>query len=117
MSKQSVERERVCIGIPCFQGVTYEVLDDYMRFAYYLGRRNPQYDFFLAIKGKSEQFRARNAIVESAIATGCDYLFMLDDDHVIDIDKTLGPNDRYDALNKLITHLKEDPKNQMLPHF
>lgn len=103
-------KERVCIGIPCFQGVTHEVLDDYMRFAYHLGRRNTDYDFFLAVRGKSEQFRARNAIVENALAAGCDYLFMLDDDHVIDVEKTLGPSMQYDFLHKLITHLKEDPK-------
>lgn len=110
MTTVSEEKEKVCIGIPCFAGVTYEVLSDYMRFAYHLGRRNQQYDFYLAVKGKSEQFRARNAIVESAIATGCDWLFMLDDDHVIDVQKTLGPNDQYDFLSKLIQHLKDDPE-------
>lgn len=110
MQKSSEERKKVCIGIPCFQGVTFEVLDDYMRFAFHLGRRNQQYDFFLAIKGKSEQFRARNAIVESAIAVNADYLLMLDDDHVVDVERHLTANDSYEFLNKLITHLEEDPK-------
>lgn len=110
MPTLSNEKKRVCIGIPCFQGVTYEVLDDYFRFAYHLGRRNTEYDFYIAIKGKSEQFRARNAIVSAAIATYCDYLLMLDDDQVIDLGKHLGPDDSYDFLHKLIRHLEDDPK-------
>ena len=104
------EKEKICIGIPCFHGVTYEVLDDYMRLAYHLGRRNQEYEFYLAIKGKGEQYRARNAIVEQAIATACDYLFMLDDDHIFDIDKTLGPSECYNIIAKLVQHLKEDSK-------
>ena len=110
MSISSNKREKVCIGIPCFQGVPYEVLDDYMRLAYHLGRRNQEFDFYLAIKGKGEQYRARNAIVEQAIATACDYLFMLDDDQIFDIEKTLGPSECYDIITKLVQHLKEDPQ-------
>ena len=52
--------------------------------------------------------------MESAIATDCDYLFMLDDDHVIDVEKTLGEvgkgSPSYDFLGRLIQHLKDDPK-------
>ena len=62
-----LKKERVFIGIPCYQSVAPEVLEDYMRFAFYLGRRYQEYDFFLGIKTKSEQFRARNAIVLSLI--------------------------------------------------
>ena len=105
-----MENDRVCIGIPCFHSVTHEVLEDYMRFAYHLGRRNQGYDFFLAIKPKSAQHRARNAIVQAAIATNCQWLFMLDDDHIIDTEKTVGPGDQYDIASKLIQHLKGDPK-------
>ena len=104
------EKKRVCIGIPCYQDVSFEVLDDYMRFAYYLGRRYQEYDFFLAIKGKSEQFRARNSIVKSAITLNCDYLLMLDDDHVIDIDNTVAVSGRYEFLRTLIQHIEDDPK-------
>ena len=53
----------ITIGIPCYSTVSAETLDDYMRFSFYLGRRYQDYDFKLAIKSKSEQFRARNAIV------------------------------------------------------
>lgn len=109
-SSKDKTKKRICIGIPCFQGVTYEVLDDYMRFAYHLGRRCTEYDFYLAIKPKSAQHRARNAIVEAAVATFCDYLLMLDDDQIIDIEKHLGPNDSYDFLMKLVKHLEDDPK-------
>lgn len=109
-SSKDKTKKRICIGIPCFQGVTHEVLDDYMRFAYHLGRRNTEYDFYLAIKPKSAQHRARNAIVEAAIAAFCDYLLMLDDDQIIDHEKHLGPNDSYDFLRKLVQHLEDDPK-------
>jgi len=102
--------KKICIGIPCYQNVSYETLDDYMRFAFYLGRRYAEYDFFLAIKGKSEQFRARNAIIESALQYDCDYIFMLDDDHVIDISQSLEPSENYEFLRKLIKHLEDNPK-------
>ena len=80
-----------------------------MLFAYSLGRRYPEYDFFLAVKGKKEQFRARNSIVEEALRTGCDYLFMLDDDHIIDIDDSMLPSPRYMFLKTLLSHMEEDP--------
>jgi len=105
-----MRKKSICIGIPCFQNASYETLEDYMRFAFNLGRRCPEYDFTLAIKGKSEQFRARNAIAEAAISYDSDYLFFLDDDHVIDIEKKLGPNESYDFLKKLIGHMEADPK-------
>ena len=101
---------RVCIGIPCYQNAPSETLEDYMRFAYYCGRRIVKHDFLLAIRPKSEQFRARNAIVEGAIQTGCDYLFFLDDDHVIDWENAPNPSSRYAMLETLIAHLEADPK-------
>ena len=101
-------RQKVCIGIPCYSVVASETLEDYMRFAYHLGRRYQEYDFFLRIKSKSEQFRARNAIVESAITIGADWLLMLDDDHVICTDDDPGnPQtgaEAYDFLRKLMDH-------------
>lgn len=52
-------RIRVFIGIPAYSSVPGETLEDYCRFMYHLGRRNTEYDFFMGIKTKSEQFRAR----------------------------------------------------------
>jgi len=100
---------RICIGIPAYNNVAAETLEDYMRFAYYCGRRLPEHEFLLAIRTKSEQFRARNAIVEAAIQTGCDYLLFLDDDHVIDWETTSGPNSRYGFLTTLMEHMDEKP--------
>jgi len=99
----------ITIGIPCYQGVPAETLQDYMRFAYYLGRRYQDYDFCLAIKSKSEQFRARIAIAEAAIQVNSTYLLMLDDDHIIDIEDRMGPSDRYDFLRRLIAHMEAVP--------
>ena len=92
----------ILIGIPCFQGVSAETLEDYMRFAYYLGRRYTEYEFCLAIKSKTEQFRARNAIVLEARKIQADYLLFLDDDQVIEVDGILGPSSKYEFLRKMI---------------
>ncbi len=59
---------RIFIGSPIYGKVDQEILEDWMRLAYHCGRRMPEYDFFLGIKTKSEQFRARNTIVESNYA-------------------------------------------------
>ena len=104
---------RVLIGIPCYDKVSSETLEDYSRLMYHLGRRT-KHDFFLAIKSKSEQFRARNAIVETAFQCNADYLFFLDDDHVINWqesqDASARPSDKYSIVEKLIQHLEDDPK-------
>lgn len=100
---------KIVIGIPCYDGVSSETLEDYMRLSYYLGRRYPEYEFFLSIKSKSEQFRARNAIVEASFQVGADYILMMDDDMVIDWHGIQGPSESYDFLHKLLKHLDEQP--------
>lgn len=101
---------RIMIGIPCYQNVSAETLEDYMRFAYYCGRRIPEHEFMLGIKSKSEQFRARNSIVEGSLQMACDYLLFLDDDHVIDWETTSGPNSRYGMISQFVKHMEADPK-------
>lgn len=101
---------RILIGIPCYQSVSAETLEDYMRFAYYCGRRIPEHEFLLGIKSKSEQFRARNSIVEGALQMGCDYLLFLDDDHVIDWETTSSPNSRYGMVSQFLKHFEADEK-------
>jgi hypothetical protein len=101
---------RVCIGIPCYSTVSAETLEDYMRFTYNCGRRIIEHDFFLAIKSKTEQFRARNAIVTAALQAGCDYLLFLDDDHVLDWEKVQTANPRYSFIKKFVDFLANDPK-------
>lgn len=100
---------KILIGIPCYQDVSSETLEDYMRFAFYCGRRS-EHDFMIAIKSKSEQFRARNAIVTGALQMGCDYLLFLDDDHVIDWEVTPGPNSRYGMVQTFLDHFEKDPE-------
>lgn len=107
-------RKRVTIGIPCFNSVSPETLEDYMRFAYYLGRHYEGFDFSLAIKPKSEQFRARNSIVEAALQWGADYVLMLDDDHVIDWMEQAqtvanAEQSHYEFLRTLIGHMERTP--------
>jgi 2-polyprenyl-3-methyl-5-hydroxy-6-metoxy-1,4-benzoquinol methylase len=105
------ERKKVIfIGMSCYNGVSPETLEDMMRFAFHLGRRYPEYDFFIGIRSKAEQFRARNQLVEGAIQVGADYLLMLDDDHVLEYEYSNKPTDKYDFLRKLIAHLEADQK-------
>ena len=101
---------RIVIGIPCFDKVAPEVLEDYMRFAYYIGRRCQEHEFVLGIKTKSEQFRARNAIVEGAYQLSADYLFFIDDDHIIDWESVNYPTEKYEFIQRLISHMENDPK-------
>ena len=101
---------KICLGIPCFQTADWQVLEDYMRLAYHIGRRNPEFDMMLGVKGKSEQFRARNAIVKAAIQNDCEYIWMLDDDHIIDLDVSTQPTSRYDILRKLVDNMENNPR-------
>jgi 2-polyprenyl-3-methyl-5-hydroxy-6-metoxy-1,4-benzoquinol methylase len=100
----------ICIGIVAYDGLDHQVSEDYMRLMFHLGRRHPEYNFQLAIKGKSEQFRARNAIVKAALQFNADYIWMLDDDHILDIGKNQTPSDSYDLPIKLVKHLEENEK-------
>lgn len=100
----------ICVGIVAYAGLEGRVAEDYMRLMFHLGRRCPEYDFQLAIKFKSEQFRARNSIVRVALQMGADYIWMLDDDHIFDIDDTRLATDAYDLPIKLVKHLEERPE-------
>jgi hypothetical protein len=101
---------KIVVGIPCFQSMPPETETDYMRLMYYLGRRYPEHDFFLAIKRKAEQFRARNSIVEAAYQAEADYLWMLDDDHVIDTEDGNTPSHKYEILRRLLEHFDNNPE-------
>ena len=96
---------RILLASPCYGKVDPEILDDWMRFAYHCGRRLTDYEFFIGIKTKSEQFRARNMIVEGAQQHNCDWILMLDDDMVIDCNER--GHEAYDFLKKLLSHDKD----------
>ncbi len=100
----------ICVGIVAYAGLEGRVAEDYMRMMFHLGRRCPEYDFQLAIKFKSEQFRARNAIVRVALQMAADYIWMLDDDHIFDVDDSRHSSDAYDLPVKLVKHLEENEK-------
>jgi 2-polyprenyl-3-methyl-5-hydroxy-6-metoxy-1,4-benzoquinol methylase len=106
-AKPAPRRERIFIGIPCYGPVAPEVLEDFMLFAYALGRRYPEYDFFLGVKPKSEQFRARNTIVEGALGMGCDWLLQIDDDMVICTVRQTTVSDQYQFLRAMLAHQKD----------
>ncbi len=104
-----MSKKTICIGIVAYDGFDGQVAQDYMRMMFHLGRRCPDYDFQLAIKWKSEQFRARNAIVKAALQNSADYIWMLDDDHILDIGRARGATSAYDLPIKLAKHLEENP--------
>jgi 2-polyprenyl-3-methyl-5-hydroxy-6-metoxy-1,4-benzoquinol methylase len=97
---------RIAIGIPAYGDFTPEVTEDLFRFAYHLGRRT-DHEVFLAIKSKSEQFRARNAIIDEAHAVQATHLLFLDDDMVIDWAKSSAVSDAYTFLERLLAHDKD----------
>ena len=96
---------RVLLASPCYGKVDPEILEDWMRLAYHCGRRMPDYEFFIGIKTKSEQFRARNMIVEGAQQHNCDWILMLDDDMVIDALNE--GHEAYRIIEKLLSHDKD----------
>lgn len=105
-------RPLIVVGVPCYGLVGPEYLEDFARFTFHLGRRMPDYDFDLAIRTKSEQFRARNAIVDAAMQVNADYILMLDDDMIINAVGTQGVQgagapDEYGFLEKLLAHDKD----------
>jgi 2-polyprenyl-3-methyl-5-hydroxy-6-metoxy-1,4-benzoquinol methylase len=97
----------IFVGIPCYGSVAPEVLEDMSRFWYHCGRRLPQFEFLLAIRTKSEQFRARNTLVDAFLQTNADYLLMLDDDMIMNPVVTQGPTSDYLFLEKLVAHDKD----------
>lgn len=101
------KRPSIFIGMPCYGTVAPDVLEDFSRFLFHCGRRLPQYDFHLGIRTKSEQFRARNAIVDAALQMNCDYLLMLDDDMIVNPLVTNGPTEDYGLIERLIGHDKD----------
>lgn len=78
-----------------------------MRFAFWCGRNMPEFFFYIAIRTKSEQFRARNAIVDAAMQTNSDWLLMLDDDMIIDPNTTQRVSNAYSLIQKLLDHKKD----------
>ncbi len=100
-------KPRILIGSPCYGNVVPEVLEDWMRFMYHCGRRLPQYDFMLGIRTKSEQFRARNVIVEEGQRSGADWLLFLDDDMIINPFQTSNPTEEYNLIERLLAHDKD----------
>ena len=97
---------KIGVGIPCFSGYATEVANDYMRMWFTFGRRYPEHDFFFMPRSKSEQFRARNAIVEACLKLGVDYLLFLDDDHIFNWEET-PEHTPYMFLQKLIDDKKD----------
>lgn len=73
---------RVFIGIPGFAGIQPECQENIGRMLFRLGR-DTDYEILFRIVVKSEQFRARNALVNEARQAEADYLLMLDDDMII----------------------------------
>jgi SAM-dependent methyltransferase len=105
------DRPLIVIGVPCYGMVAPELLEDWMRWAFHLGRRMPAYDFQIAIVTKKEQFRARNDIVEEARRMDAAYLLMIDDDMIINSWQTFGSleggDSAYGFIEKLLAADKD----------
>lgn len=92
-----VKKTRVLIGIPAFEGVQYEAQQSLFSMVYRVGRDLPNVELAVHVGYKREQFRARNQIVDAAIAADMDYLLMLDDDMIVP----------HNLLQQLMAHDKD----------
>lgn len=93
----STERQKILVGIPAFDGVVAEAQQSIFGMVYRAGRDLPNLDVAIHIGYKKEQFRARNNIVDAAIANDMDYILMLDDDMIVP----------HNLIQKLIEHDKD----------
>ena len=79
-------RKHIHIGIATFADVDPEVMASMMSWSFHLGRRMREYDFSNSIAPKMAQWRAKNQLVENAKYMRADYLLVLDDDMLLNID-------------------------------
>ena len=92
------EKPRILIGSPAYNGIVPEAQPSFAALLFHCGKTlGEQYDFAIEIMTKREQFRARNLLVDSAIATDCTWLLMLDDDMLVPPD----------LVNRLLAHDKD----------
>jgi 2-polyprenyl-3-methyl-5-hydroxy-6-metoxy-1,4-benzoquinol methylase len=92
-----VAKPKILIGIPAWNGIVPEAQESFNRMIFRCGRDMPEYDFAIEIVVKKEQFRARNAIVDAAIAMDAQYVLMLDDDMIVP----------HDLVKRLVEHDKD----------
>lgn len=93
-------KPRVLIAVPGYAGIQPEAQESYVNMVFWCGRNLPQYDFGYHGVTKMEQFRARNRIVDAALAGDWQYVLMLDDDHIVP------PN----LVEILLGHLEKHPE-------
>jgi len=92
------QKPKILIGVPAFNGLQPECQQSFMGMVYHCGKDlGAVYDVAVAIITKKEQFRARNHIVDAAIAGDFTWLLMLDDDMVV-------PDD---LVSRLLAHQKD----------
>ena len=97
---------KILIAIPSYGDMAIEVTEELFRWAFHLGRRT-DHEIFLGIKTKSEQFRARNALVQQAMSLRADYILFLDDDMVFNTDQEQKASDAYGWLDKLLDIMED----------
>jgi 2-polyprenyl-3-methyl-5-hydroxy-6-metoxy-1,4-benzoquinol methylase len=98
-------KPKILVAIPGFAGIQPECQESYASMMYHSGRKlSDRYDLGFKVITKREQFRARNHIVNQALASGFDYLLMLDDDHIVPVD----------LVERLMNHMDEHPEFGML---
>ena len=95
-----MSREKILVAVPGYHGIQPEAQESYIQMMFRAGRDLPDYDVAIEVMIKAEQFRARNRIVNAAIANKFDYLLMLDDDHIVP----------HNLLTRLMGHIKEHPE-------
>jgi len=78
-------KKRVLLALVAYNGLDDPMTTEaFMALTYQLGKYcSDEFDFFIEVAGKKEQFRARNQLVNHAISARMDYIWFIDDDHII----------------------------------
>lgn len=87
----------VMIATPIFAAMEREAYPSHQALTYYCGRNMPDYDFCAATPQRTGFVRARNRVVDSALALDVDWILWLDDDQIV-------PRD---ACERLLAHGKD----------
>lgn len=102
-----MKMKRIVIGLPMYGDISPANKVDAMRLMFCLGRHYADYEFFVCWRSKSEQFRARNFVIQEARKADATFLFFMDDDHIVDWGGARG-NKPYMFLRTLIDHMEAD---------
>lgn len=103
-----MEKKRLMIFSPVGYGVVdFQVLFDWCGFFHWMGKNlSDKYEVYINFKAKLEQARAREEAALDAQKMGMDYILMIDDDQIFDVNNE---ND-YSFVETMLNTMELNPK-------